>query len=346
MPSSVTRHVGFAAAVLCAIALPGAVRAQSGDIPIFIGQTSQASGLKLLTWGSGTVKDSEESVYTGVCSLRITTQGLYQGARLVLPKPIDIKQDLSAPNMYLRIAIKTDDKNARGFRGGMMGPMGGMMGGMMGGKMGGMMGGGMPGGMMGGRRGGMYGGRGYGDNSLPGMAKPAPLEDIRLTLTTTDGARAEAMLSYKDAKVGDSDWRTLAIPISSITGLKNSNGELSEIGIFGNAPATLYLGEIRIVRDETPIIIEDMPERTVAVNDEVTFTGNASGGVSPLEYEWTFANAGEFGNGQGTLPVDAVGRTVKHRFRKSGDYVVFLTVRDLNGAKKPAISRVKVHVTL
>ena len=206
--------------------------------------------------------------------------------------------------------------------------------------------GGMMGGLKGGGRGGMMGGRGYGDNSAPGMAKPKPLEQIRLLLGATDGKQAEAMLSYADARVGEDDWRILAIPLASIAGLKASNGQLSEIGIFADTPCTLFLGEIRIVRDETPITIEDMPERTVAVNDEVIFTANASGGVSPLKYEWTYANAGEFGNGKGPLPVDSEGRTVKHRFRKSGDYDVFLVVRDVNGSKKPAVARVKVHVTL
>ncbi len=335
MPSFVARCARVGAAALCALAMPGALQAQTeGDVAIYTGQTSQTAGLKLLSWGSGTAKDSEESVFTGVRSLRVTTHGLFQGARLVLGQPANVKAGLADPSAYLRLTVKTAEKNST-MRMGMGGP-GGMA--MPGGA--GMVG-------MKGMSGGGSGraGRGFGDYSNAVMGKPKALANVRLLVSTTDGKTAETVLSYADAKAGDEDWRTLAVPLSALAGLKDSNGQIAEIGIFGDTPTTLFVGEIRTVRDETPIRIEEMNERTVAVNDEITFTGDAEGGVSPLKYEWTFANAGEF-NASSALPVDSEGRTIKHRFRKSGDYEVFLVVRDLNGNKKPAVAKAKVHVTL
>src|SRR5262249_4979323 len=100
-------------------------------------------------------------------------------------------------------------------------------------------------------------------------------------------------------------------------------------------------------KDETPIRVDELNERTVPVNDKVNFTASADAGVSPLKYEW------DFNSSDGT-DVDAEGRSVTHQFRKSlkdgqGNtlpYVVTLRVVDPYGLKKPVTRTTKVFVTL
>ena len=142
-------------------------------------------------------------------------------------------------------------------------------------------------------------------------------------------------------------WSTMAIPVVALAGLKQTSGEVKEVDIFGDSPATIYLGELRVIRDETPIRVDDLPDQTIAVNVTVSFTASADAGVTPLKYEWDFDSTDG-------VNVDAEGRVVKHKYRKSPKdnknntvpITVTLTVSDPYGLKKPVTRTAKVYVTL
>jgi hypothetical protein len=408
--------VGVAAVGLCgAVAL--------AEVVIYQGQPAQSSGVKLQSWGSGEATDSEEQVYTGVKSVKVKTHGRYQGGRLVLAKPANVKDTIENPRVYFELAVLVPEKQGsasgsrlrmgggmagpggmtgsggmmgpggrrggtsggmRGPGGGMMGPGGGMMGpggGMMGpgggtmgrggsstspggggsrsGAGGGTMG---PGGSRGGRggtSGGMMGPGGMGGDSSgagPGgsggmggdtarglLVEPKAIRNVRVVLVMTDGKQVDMTLPLEFARPTREGWRTLAVPLSSLPAMKSVSGEIAELRVFGDSVGTLYVGQIRTILDDTPIRVEDLQERTVAVNDTVKFTGSAEAGVSQLKYQWTVTKAGER---PAQLPVDAEGRTFEHKFRKGGEYEVVLTVVDVYGRKKPATSVAKVRVTL
>jgi hypothetical protein len=107
--------------------------------------------------------------------------------------------------------------------------------------------------------------------------------------------------------------------------------------VAGDAPATIYIGEIHLLDDNTPITAIPPDEQDVAAGDEVSFSETGDGGASSLKYTWDFDTKGAF------VP-EADGQTVSHVYRKSGDYKVTLQVSDLDGIKKPAIVTTVVHV--
>jgi hypothetical protein len=311
-----------------------------GAPPIYQGDSIKQTGLSLAPWGSGEVRESQEHILTGNNSLRIVTHGMFQGARLVPQKPVDMKPGMSDPALYLRLSFLLPDRESMGTT-------------RIGGGLGAGFGGGMTGPPSGIGSGGRFSGglgQGRGGEGTMGSArvvKPKAMEYIRLVLVTTDNKRIEKLLKIDEARTNAEDWKLMAFPLSGLPGLKNSSGEVKEILIFGDAPGIIYLGEIRTIRDETPIRVNPFPERTVAVNDTVTLTASAEAGQSPLVYQWTIVRKEEADQMAGNdLPVDIEGRTFRHQFRKSGDYVVILTVRDVYGLKKPAQTRVNIRVSI
>lgn len=114
------------------------------------------------SWGSGKAEVSSENVLIGTRSLKITTQGLYQGARLDFKRPIDLSQAFASPSAYLRLQlhfvpgqnVPASGSGAGGYSG--SSSSGGYPGG----------GGGYPGG--GGRGGRSGGGRPSGSGGRPG----------------------------------------------------------------------------------------------------------------------------------------------------------------------------------
>ena len=313
----------------------------AGELRVYKGEPVQQVGVTLAPWGSGEARESEEKVYVGSKSIKVTTHGRYQGARLVLQNPIDLKSAAADPTAYLVFTVALANRDSSG-RMGMGGDYGSMMGGSMRGAMRGRQGG-PPG------AGGGPGDLGAGAPGLGGadVARQKAISKLRAVLVGTDGKKMESWLPLDSATSTRDEWKQLAIPVSAIAGLKESAGTVKEVHLFGDTPAIFYIGEVRVMHDQTPIRVDDMPERTVAVNDPVQFNGSAEGGVTPLIYEWDF-------DSQNGVAVDREGRSVIHRFRKSKrdpqgnsqPFIVTLTVRDAHGIKKPATRTTKVLVTL
>lgn len=317
-----------------------------GEIRIYSGEPV-GGALSIMPWGSGEAKQSEEHVLLGSNSLKIVTHGRYQGARLVLTNPLSVKSLLADTSAYLQLMVVLPTKETIGRMGNEYGMMGSMMG-MMRGRMSGQgAGGGRGAGLGSGKLGGGAGGGQGATGSDSQLVKPKPLGGLRLVIKTSDGKRAETILQTNTSVKIRDDWSSLAVPLVTLKDLKDSNGEITELDIFGDSPATVFLGEVRVIRDETPIRVDELTERTVPVNDTVTFTGSANAGVTPLKYEWDFNS----GNG---VEVDAEGQSAKHKFRKSmkdsnGNtlpYIVTLKVIDPYGLKKPVTRTTKVFVTL
>ncbi|HSV74124.1 MAG TPA: PKD domain-containing protein [Chthonomonadales bacterium] len=340
----------WALSALCAAVLTTSIgaAAQNGDVRIYGGHSIRDAGISLRPWGSGEVRETEEHIFVGNASLRVVSQGVHQGARLVLSRPVDIRAALADPAAYLQVAFRMDDRAAGGMGGfgGMMmpgsgGPMSGMPTGP-GGRTGRMSGPGGPGSPVPGMGAGRFGGAG----AEVGIVRPRRMTHLRVVLITTDGRGYEASLPTAHGVRTQGDWSTLAVPVSLMKGLKESSGQVSEVRIFADAPTTFFVGEVRTVRDTTPIRVSPLNPRTVALNDTVTFTGSASGGASPLRYAWTFALRDQAPPATEVPPGDAEGQTVRFTFRRSGEYVVILTVSDIHGRKQPAQARTTVRVTL
>lgn len=323
--------LAFATLLGAGMAIAALAGGQNGGLAIYRGDSGQATGIKLSSWGSGTAEAEKRLFYSGSESVRITTHGFYQGVRLQFAKPVDLTPFLTTKTAYLQFILRIPSTNTNGTYPGMgMGSSGipGVPG------MSGMSG--PPGGFSsytGGR-----GGPGAGRTSTKAQ-KARALENVRVVLVTEADKQLEALLPVEYAR-DENQWKILSIPVTAITDLKSDDAQLKEIRIFGDTPTTVYLGAIRVAVDSTPIRVDREEAKVIPRNVKDQFIASATGGSGPLKYSWDFDAA------DGDDQEDATGRTVQHAFSKSGDYVVTLTVSDPYGVKEPVKTKLKVHVTL
>ena len=308
-------------ASLCAFAVSvmtvGTANAQLASI--YSGSGSNG-GVNIASWGSGEVAFDQNNVYTGVRSIKVTTQGMFQGGRIELADPIDLSPFIGSPSDYLDFVFRTagQNRNNRGYGFG-------------------------PGGYMGGppnrRMTGPPNFGGYNQNNQNQYQQNVEIKNIRFVLVTSNGKRVEGEIPLKNQRRDDQGWYNLGVPFAALKSLA-AGDKLKEVQVFADAPGSFYVGEIRIINDTTPIQANSLDDQTEPKASELTFQGSADDGVTPLVYNWNF------GEIKGDKGVDAVGRRVTHTFRKSGDYIVTLTVSDLYGFKKPSVTTCRVRITL
>lgn len=220
-----------------------------------------------------------------------------------------------------------------------------------GGKGGGGLAGGPAGGGMGGPgvSGGRPGGGGPGTGSFTGgkggggakaNTKKPLLKTMRFIVTTTDGLKSEAYVPVNSSSVNDRLWREVAIPLSAINGFERTNRIVKEIALSGDTTSTFYVGDIRVVNDQTPItgdIMDVSGDLNLALGDTVLLVGEGYGGASPLKFTWDF-------DATDGIQIDSEGQAIRHKFRKPGTYEVTMTIIDMYGLKTPFSKSFKVKV--
>ncbi|MCL6623791.1 MAG: hypothetical protein K6T17_04120 [Fimbriimonadales bacterium] len=176
------------------------------------------------------------------------------------------------------------------------------------------------------------------------------IENIRLLIRTSDGKLSEALYSLVSASGTTNRWIRVGIPLQAIPGFLKTNQEVSAIAVSGDAPGTFYLGELRVVSDDTPIQ-GFLSHRSLVLGrgDAVTLWASAEAGFSTLIYEWDFDH-------RDGIQVDATGPVVYHRFRipsynpdpRVGELpkplLVTVTIRDAFGLKPPWQGTIEVVV--
>lgn len=332
--------------------------------------------IKLRSWGSGIITETDDAAFQGSNSIRILSKNFFQGGTLLFQDPVNLAGSFDDKANLLRIVYRplgTVTSGAAGApgapgRGGMGEDGGGMGAPGMGGSgiggpgrsgSGGMGGPGMggPGGPGKGGRGGQGGPGGPPGMGGPGMGAPgmgAPgglpgrgqgssgtqtdLKTVRLVITTTDDLKSEAYVPVSTSISAEDGWRKVGIPLKAIRGFERTNKKVKEITVSGDSNGSFYLGDLRVVNDPTPIRAEPT-ERSVnlAVNDIKTLSVRGEGGSSVLRYTWDFDDSDGIG-------IDAEGSTVQHKFRKPGTYTVTVTVGDEYGLKDPYTTTIKVKV--
>jgi len=309
-----------------------------GTMSLYLpGRSIADQGISVRGWGSGTIAETDEVAMEGTTSIRVSTRNYFQGGRITFEKPIDVSKVFGDKNNLLLFALMVPDSSTA--MGGAGSPGSGKGGGAGGsgsigdprmGPGGGGQGSGTPGG---GKGGGASSGQ-----STAAAATTAPMRSLRVIVTTTDGKKSEAYIPINTSGSGQRGWKTVGVPLQSITGLANTDKMIKSIDFSGDATGTFYLGELKIVNDSTPLYAEpNVRELNLALGDEVTFSANGSGGSSVLKYVWDFDSADG-------VQVDVEGQTVKRKFRKPGTFTVTLTVMDASGLKTPYSTTVKVLV--
>lgn len=300
------------AAVMTGTATITMAHAQGGapsnrlSIGIFQGDLAENANVTLGSWGSGRAERSKDNVFVGDSSIRLTTQGLYQGGRLDFNTPVDLGDSFRNPNAYVRMRVRFTGSSASQ------------------------------------------------NNFDPSNGETArrvasPFSRMRFLLTMADGSTHELIRPVSVAPTDDPDaYIPLSFPLSALV-KKGADGKagvvptgdaakVKRMVIFGDTYAVFNIGEIGIIADETEISLQPLELPPVFANDNISFIGSAEGGATTLRYSWDF-------DASDGIQSDAVGRSIRHAFKKEGKYTVTLTVTDVDGIKKPATTTTEIEVT-
>lgn len=322
-------------------AIPAA--AKPGDTMIYDGNSTEASGISLAAWGGGEAADTTTVAFANANSIKVTTIDAYQGAKITFEKPISLG-DITDKTRYLAFTLRQSSKaspappptyDANSGNGGFDAPDPGAFPGQDPG---------MPPGADPTMPGGAFPGQqqpGFGPQFGPSADIVTPIRTIHLVLTLANGSTADLMRSLPqtaDSQGNINQWISFAVPVS-VLGFTAADAAspLQSVTIAGDEYAVLYIGQIKLTHDSTPITCFAGDEQSVAVNQPVTLQGNASGGLSALHFAWDLQTKDQFIE-------QASGPSVVTAYTKPGDYKVTLTVSDIDGIKQPATSTTVVHV--
>lgn len=304
--------LGLAAIITGTAAVTTAAHAQGGvasnrlSIGIFQGDLAENANVTLGSWGSGRAERSKDNVFVGDSSIRLTTQGLYQGGRLDFNRPIDLGPSFGNPNAYVRMRVRFTgsgasqnnfDPNSGETARRIASPFSRM-------------------------------------RFLLTMADGSTHELIRpVSVAPTDDPDAYVPITFPISALlkKSSDGKPGAAPTGDAARVK-------QMAIFGDTYAVFSIGEIGIIADETEISLQPLELPPVFTNDNISFIASAEGGATTLRYSWDF-------DASDGVQSDAEGRTIRHAFKKEGKYTVTLTVTDVDGIKKPATTTTEVEVT-
>ena len=177
-----------------------------------------------------------------------------------------------------------------------------------------------------------------GETSQPSGDRTKRMENMRIVIRTSDGKLSEAVLNFYSPSGFTNRWRRAGIPLQKIPGFMRTNQEVEAIMFAGDAPATFYVSEVRIVTDQTPIQ-GTLSHRDINVGfgQELALYALAEAGYTQLEYSWDF-------NDKDGIQEDASGQVVFHKFRIPGEFNITCTIRDKYGLKQPWVGKIAVTV--
>ena len=285
-------------------------------------------GITLKGWGSGTVAETDELAFEGTNSIRVSSRNFFQGGIISFANAISLSEATKNKDNLLYLTLQVPG-----------------LGNTLGGSGGGRGAAGPPGGAAGvagaaGAVGTSGGGRGEGAGAGGGgaAADPQILKKVRVVITTSDGKKSEAYLDLTSMRPDAKGWFSAGVPLQAINGFDKTNKDVKAVAISGDTSATIYLGEMKVLNDPTPIYGEtNIREMNLAIGDERSMSAFGYGGSSALRYTWDFDSTDG-------IAVDAEGQTVTRRFRKPGKYVITVTITDIYGLKKPFQTTINVEV--
>jgi len=303
------RGVRSAAWILAAAFLLGGVPAVAQDILlqdaqiIYSGAPAEQANVKLGSWGNGVCEESNKNTYGGTRSVKITPRGLYEGGRLDFPTPVDLTKQFNDRNAYLQLVA--------------------LFGGVQTGYDSWAVGLAAPGATD------MYGGT---------TPKGKLVRRVQVMLYFEARQAVECQVDLASYKLAEDGWMTVSIPFAYLKEkLSLPEYKLSRLVCTGDGTEPFYVGEIRAVRDTTPLRADAGEEKEVAKNYQIVFHAMAGTGASAVRYSWDFDKTDG-------LQSEATGELIYHVFRRPGTFLVTLTVSDVFGLKEPAGSTIKVKV--
>ena len=276
------------------------------SVGLFQGDLEQNANVTLGSWGSGRAERSKDNVLIGDSSIRLTTQGFYQGGRLDFNNPVDLSPAFQNPNAYLRMRVRFSGNNSTQNS---FDPNSGQTSQRAASPFNRM-------------------------RFLLTMADGSTHELIRpVSLAPTDDPDAYAPITFPLSALvtKKADGTAGTIPAGNAAKVKS-------LAIFGDTYAVFNVGEIGVIVDETEISVQPLDLPPIFANDNISFVGSAEGGATTLKYSWDF-------DASDGIQSDAEGRVISHAFKKAGKFTITLTVSDVDGIKKPSTTTAEVEVT-
>lgn len=179
----------------------------------------------------------------------------------------------------------------------------------------------------------------YGYSSTYGTTSTAtkPIRRVRVAMAL-NGEWVEGQVPLSACQVGEDGWMRISIPFAAMKAKKDlKEVRLKRLVITGDGNESFYIGAIRVITDNSEIQVFPNEDQYVAAGDDVMFRASCNPGAAAVKYSWDF-------DASDGIQEDAVGELVYHKYRKSGEYTVTLTISDLFGIKKSVSTQSKVTV--
>ncbi len=309
------------------------------NLSLYSGAPIGSNGSKIMAWGGGSIAESGDQSIAGNKSLQVKTTSYFSGGILELGSSADVSTLANNKENLLQVSVFVVRNGAAPSGGGGAAPAGGggrptEMGGAQAGGSGG--GSGMAAGSATPLSGGSASAGGAAPSATPSAIKQ--MEKLRIVIRTSDGKISEAVIPLSAANGSTGRWRRLGVPLSTIPGFAKTNKNISAIAVSGDAPATFYLGEVRVVTDQTAIQGQlSHSEMNVGKTQEVTLWANGEAGFSVLKYSWDFDE-------KDGIQDESSDQVLLRKFRQAGEFVITCTISDAAGLKKPWVGKIKVTV--
>ncbi len=213
----------------------------------------------------------------------------------------------------------------------------------------GFAGAGGPGGAMG-DPGGFGPGGGFGGGVGSAQTISPDTRRLKVMLVCQEGTFVASNFPLVLQPSSEEGWFVVGVPFVAFKGLEKArSAHLREIRIFGDTKDTFWIGQIRTAVDDEPIQVEPLDDdQQAVVGEPIEFAAVATGGLSPLQYSWDFDRSdGIQEDAIGPIAVWVYNQASKDVPGSPGElqpFQVTVTVRDLGGAKKPALQTANVTI--
>lgn len=304
-----------AAALACGVpfaAVAGGHSAMQGAagrplaLTLFRGDLGANSNLALGSWGSGYAEVSKDRPFSGDSSIKATTNGMYQGARIDFKESVDLNDALRNKNAYMRFQLRFTgdgstqanfDPNNLTTTSGLASPFKKM-------------------------------------RFLLVMADGSRYELVRpVEVPPSDDPSGYIPLAFPIA--------ALTKKMDATKMPTGDGAKLKQIAIFGDRYQQFYIGEIGVITDETDLTVSPLEDQIFFANQTTAFVANAEGGASTLRYSWDFdASDGIQEDATGR----SVTYVFPKSGQNQKTYKVTLTVSDVDGLKKPVSTTLEANV--
>lgn len=302
---------GLLAGCLVLVAPPAGAR----DVSIYLGEAVSQAGIQLSSWGSGTARESTSEAFIGSRSIEVVTGSLFSGATITFNQPVEIADPTAFSQYdYLELMIKFKTTVPLGISqptpvptwANVFKPL--------------------PGDYV-----------GFFFDDLPQVPR---MRNLRVVMLSDTGKSVSHTGVVTPKTIDDEGWVSVALPLAAF-GLNQSSGgfKLRQMKISGDYSDTFWIGQIRVIKDDTPIFVSNIEFSmdVVSAYDLVVLKGEAEAGRTSLLYSWDF-------NADDGIQEDATGQLVEVLYKKAGTYTITLTAKDPDGIKQPVSRTAEIYV--